>query len=460
MRENESIRKAGFPANSIVIPLVIVIAILHIVIISLVFEVNRANSELSEMMQNCSDYQQNATNIQASSSTLSETATSFAQIPVGTDGEFNAGPLLRYVEELGRDRRGPKVAEWFRSQDVSAEIQSYIDTAAESSERMYEIQLHAIALLCSIYPRPPVPELSAIPEVALTEEELAMPEEARLAHARSLILGRDYSMLKAAVAENVENCHRTVQQEYARAFAECHRYIDQLRAWMRIVITVIIAIMIGTFVLFFRWLIMPLRRFASKITSDQIVDRTNSRIREMWLVINAYNALLRRHDKLESILRSAAETDALTELPNRYSLQRDVLQTGEEDSSMAVLLFDVNYLKRTNDTNGHTAGDQLIRTAAACIRECFAMDDYGRCYRIGGDEFAAVLRKCSEEEVRRRIERFAFATERAHISVSVGYAFSEKTDENSFDRLSEEADKNMYAQKKHVHALDHTDGRT
>ena len=460
MRENESMKKAGFPANVIVIPLVIVIAVLHIVIVSLVFDINRASRELSEMMQNCNGYQQNATQLQANNSTLSETATAFAQTPVGTDGEINTGPLIRYAQELGRDRRGSKVAEWFRTQDVSAEIQTYIDTAAMESEQMYEIQLHVIALLCSIYPRPPIPELSTIPEVPLTEEELAMPEEARAASARGMILSKDYALLKASVAENVENFHRTVQEEYARAFAESQRYINNLRTWIWITIIAIIVIMIWTFIYFYRWFIMPLRRFASKITSDQSVEQTKSRILEMRLVINAYNALLRRRDKLESILRSAAETDALTELPNRYSLQRDVLQTGEEDSSMAVLQFDVNYLKQANDMNGHTSGDKLLRTAASCIRECFATDDYGRCYRIGGDEFTAVLRKCSEEEVRHRIERFSLATERENISVSVGYAYTEKCDENSFDKLSKEADQHMYAQKKHVHEFDHAAGRT
>ena len=126
---------------------------------------------------------------------------------------------------------------------------------------------------------------------------------------------------------------------------------------------------------------------------------------------------------------------------------------------MAVLQFDVNYLKRTNDMDGHTSGDKLLRTAASCIRECFETDDHGRCYRVGGDEFIAVLRNCSEEEVRHRIERFSLATERENISVSVGYAFTEKADENSFDKLSQEADKHMYAQKKQVHELDHTAGR-
>ena len=88
-----------------------------------------------------------------------------------------------------------------------------------------------------------------------------------------------------------------------------------------------------------------------------------------------------------------------------------------------MLLFDVNYLKRTNDVYGHMAGDKLICTAGACIRECFEEEGVGKCYRIGGDEFAAVLRNCGENDVKDRIDRFALVLEREHISISVGYAF-------------------------------------
>lgn len=232
MKENEKTKLGGFSANSFVIPLTVIIALLHIAIISLVFETNRANTELSEMMQNCSDYQQYATNLQAGTSTLSETASAFAQIPIGKDGSINVGPLLRYAQELSKNRRGPQVAEWFKTQNVSAEIQSYIDAAAAESERMFEIQLHVISLLCSVYPPPPLQELEAIPSVPLTEEELAMTKEERIGNALSLILDQEYSMMKASVADDIENCHRCLQEEYSHVSSECARYITSLRIWL------------------------------------------------------------------------------------------------------------------------------------------------------------------------------------------------------------------------------------
>lgn len=118
---------------------------------------------------------------------------------------------------------------------------------------------------------------------------------------------------------------------------------------------------------------------------------------------------------------------------------------------MTVLVFDVNYLKRVNDTEGHLAGDKLIRTAASCIQECFSTDLPGNCYRIGGDEFAAVLRTESEAELKSRIDRFKLALEREKISVSVGYAVGRMTHDGSFKRLMSDADKSMYDQKKRVH---------
>ena len=457
MKKNKAAKIGGFSANSLVIPLTVVVAILHIAIISLVFDVNQSNSSLSEMMQNCSDYQQYATNLQAGSSILSETASAFVQMPVLEDGEVNVGPLLRYVQELAKDRRGPQVAEWFRSRNVSAEIQSHIDAAAEDSEKMEEVQRHVIALMRSLYPQPPLPELAVLDEDPLTEEEKAMPEEARAGLARRLILSRDYSLLKASLADHIEQCHRILQEGYTRAAAESQAHIAVLRMWLWIVIFSIIAILLGTFVLFFRWLIIPLRSFARQIVSDESMNQ-DSGIREMRVLAHAYNALLRRHDKLEAILRSAAETDALTQLPNRYSLEHYVLENVESGGSMAVLLFDVNYLKRTNDTHGHMAGDVLLRTAGACIRECFEAEDGGSCFRIGGDEFAAVLRNCTEEDVRGRIDRFNLALERENISVSVGYAFAKRTDENSFGELMNQADKYMYAHKKRTHEQDHAAG--
>lgn len=456
MKENGTKKVGGVTANALIFPLLLLIAVLHIFIINLIVEVTRSEDSLTDLISRSGLYQQTATNLQAGTSILSETASGYVQVPVTPDGASNVGPLTAFAEELGNDRRGDAIAARFRGFDVSDEVRGYIDDAAEQSNRMLEVQLRVIALVCSVYPTPPVPALAAIPDVPLTEEELAMPDEARLGYARQMIQTRDYSQLKSALTKDIENCHETLQQEIARATAKTQNHIASLRTALWAVVFTIIGALTGTFILYYHWLIHPLRSYARQISSDEAMEQ-KSVIREMRVMVDAYNTLLRRRNKLDDILRAAAETDALTGLLNRAGFERAALDIAEEGGATAVLLFDVNYLKRVNDTQGHFAGDQLIRTAADCIRTCFGQGEGGNCYRIGGDEFAAVLRGCGEAELEARIGRFDLALEREGISVSYGSAFAEETDDTGFKALMDAADKNMYEQKKHIHELNRTD---
>lgn len=56
-------------------------------------------------------------------------------------------------------------------------------------------------------------------------------------------------------------------------------------------------------------------------------------------------------------------------------------------SEITVIMMDVNGLKTVNDSCGHMAGDELIIGAAKCIQT--SMGEYGKVYRVGGDEFYA-----------------------------------------------------------------------
>ena len=119
--------------------------------------------------------------------------------------------------------------------------------------------------------------------------------------------------------------------------------------------------------------------------------------------------------------------------------------------SAAVLVFDINYLKQTNDTQGHLAGDHLIREAADCIAACFRDGASNNCFRFGGDEFAVVVRDCTPQSLEEMIERFR-ETEREHnISISFGYAYTDDIRTTSVRKLLDEADRQMYADKETAH---------
>ena len=208
----------------------------------------------------------------------------------------------------------------------------------------------------------------------------------------------------------------------------------------------IIAILTVTFVLLFTQLILPLGKMARTILSGSAPNETDG-FREVRLLAAAYNDVRNRRDALDNILRSAAETDALTKLPNRYRFEQYVLEAEESGYSVAVLLFDVNYLKSTNDTLGHLAGDKLLVSAAECISRCFGEN----CFRFGGDEFAAIVRDCTPESIEKMISQFEEAEKEQNISISYGYAYTDEIGNTSFKKLLNEADKKMYAHKEYIH---------
>nr|WP_277998464.1 bifunctional diguanylate cyclase/phosphodiesterase [Sphingomonas liriopis] len=95
----------------------------------------------------------------------------------------------------------------------------------------------------------------------------------------------------------------------------------------------------------------------------------------------------------EDRIRFAAHHDTLTGLPNRAAfgerLETAIGEATRLGTGLALVLFDVDHLKETNDTVGHDAGDMVLRTFGVRLRA--ALGDRCTLARLGGDEFAAVI---------------------------------------------------------------------
>lgn len=146
-------------------------------------------------------------------------------------------------------------------------------------------------------------------------------------------------------------------------------------------------------------------------------------------------------------------TDSLTGARSRYAYSQklneyDAMPKLPDD--LTVFLIDIDGLKRTNDTLGHDAGDELIRGSAECIEKTFK--DYGCVYRIGGDEFvvfAQMDRAQAEKLIPKLNERAAAwkGKEVKTISLSSGFAIASEFPGLSCEQLANEADEEMYKAK-------------
>lgn len=169
-------------------------------------------------------------------------------------------------------------------------------------------------------------------------------------------------------------------------------------------------------------------------------------------------------DAKVKLLEQLAYKDALTHVPNRlayedkcHEVNNRILSDAQEPFGLAA--FDINRLKRTNDTLGHEAGDELICAAASAICHAFT---HCPVYRIGGDEFAAYMNENECRHQKELIETLralsdeynAANPQKAPVSVAAGIALYEPKTDASFEHVMARADKAMYADKERIKSLE------
>ena len=153
--------------------------------------------------------------------------------------------------------------------------------------------------------------------------------------------------------------------------------------------------------------------------------------------------------------RNMASTDSMTGVRNKhaYSETESYLnrRIRENDiNKLAVVVCDINGLKLINDTQGHAAGDKLIKDASVLICEYFT---HGAVYRIGGDEFVVILQEKGYDtmnevitEINRVIEE---NIKKKEVVISIGYSELTPEDQLVHD-VFERADQMMYKRKQQL----------
>lgn len=156
-------------------------------------------------------------------------------------------------------------------------------------------------------------------------------------------------------------------------------------------------------------------------------------------------------------MQNLAMKDPLTGLRSRtaFVTYEKELKSRNEGSHLFVH-FDVNFLKVVNDTCGHAEGDRHIIAAANVIKESFG--EYGQCFRIGGDEFFAILdysdcHKCYEEGIKKFHELQIEYNKKEHppVPLIIAHGMAEYNCKNQNpEEVENLADSRMYENKKQL----------
>jgi len=193
-------------------------------------------------------------------------------------------------------------------------------------------------------------------------------------------------------------------------------------------------------------------RFLS-LSASRVADRFGDTIGVVALLSDVSDI-----KEAEQKVRFMATHDPLTNLPNRFLLNdRLRMAIGHADRSrhrLAVMLMDVDNFKTINDTLGHGAGDEVLRSFSGRVSLCLRAND--TLSRMGGDEFVAVLGEIKAKEdagvvaarILQALEK-PFPVEGRDVAVtsSIGISIC-PDDSDNLDALLRNADNAMYATKK------------
>lgn len=109
--------------------------------------------------------------------------------------------------------------------------------------------------------------------------------------------------------------------------------------------------------------------------------------------IGIYQHQIKEAEDVIVMLEELAHIDGLTGIPNRFKIENDLKNEFSRSRRygriLSIIMFDLDYFKKVNDTYGHLAGDQVLRVIAGRARKVLrAVDIVGR---YGGEEFCVVL---------------------------------------------------------------------
>ena len=149
-----------------------------------------------------------------------------------------------------------------------------------------------------------------------------------------------------------------------------------------------------------------------------------------------------KNQKLIAELRMLSRYDQMAGCDNRNAFEEDAIAAERTHTGYGIVFADLNGLKLTNDTLGHSKGDELIIHARETLEEDFPD---GHLYRIGGDEFLLMYRELTAYQFADYVEEGIAKLNKSDVNISVGWSYTSDSGERIRTQLN--AERMMYRNK-------------
>lgn len=203
--------------------------------------------------------------------------------------------------------------------------------------------------------------------------------------------------------------------------------------------------------------IMAISGWSEKIAHGEYrVEIENEVFEELLPVKNSIRYLANKTDDLIHQLKEIAEQDELTKLPNRRAAIQFLVQKQKEVSryysSCSVIIIDIDFFKKINDTYGHPVGDQILINVGKLLTEHIRESDYAA--RLGGEEFIVIAPQTDlsaayilANKLKTKIEGYIHQCSPHEIQVTISSGVSSLVANGCVEDTYKEADDALYLAK-------------
>ncbi len=202
--------------------------------------------------------------------------------------------------------------------------------------------------------------------------------------------------------------------------------------------------------------------YSNRMVLDiSIINKFLKTISEGDLTVELDDRIIDRNDELGRIgeyasrmskeLKNLIERDPLTSLYNRRSCNNKLKALENEKSEYTIVMCDIDWFKKINDTYGHDAGDYVLVTLSEFIRE--NVKDYGFASRWGGEEFLLVYQLGYDEavkkvrQIQKKVREYDFKYGDKMIKLTMTFGVEADDDSASYEHRILTADSNLYIGK-------------
>lgn len=359
--------------------------------------------------------------------------------------------LDNYFREATETRRRETALERLRSIGEQSEAYRDLEKAMEESVELMDTEYLSMRLtiLSCGFPLSQFPE--AVREAAVPEDYAKMtPAELRDA-AQALVLNDRYRERKDEISRDMKACLTELMDEMTEHQTAAEDELKHLIARLQIMVVVLVVLVFTRILVTSRLVIGPLLTGVLYIREGQQLPIRGAY--EFRFLARTYNKMYEETKSQTEQLSFEARHDQLTGVYNRSGYESIMAEPDMDDA--ALLLVDVDKFKTINDTYGHKTGDQALIRVADSLRGSFGREeDEEYVCRIGGDEFAVILKHTGPEcrgwiekavtQINNRLRKTAAG--QPPITLSVGCAFGATVGSNPIDKAADTA---LYRVKEH-----------